>query len=316
MPELPPEVDTSRPHPARMYDYFLGGKNHFAADREMRRQGASRPRRPSGTARGRTGRSSAGRSGTWPRRRASGSSSTSGPGCRPPDNVHEVAQAVRRRPAWCTRTTTRWCSRTRGRCSPPPRQGRTAYIQADLREPEAILASRGGARGAGLQPAGRADHRRGPALRPGRVQARGDAWRRSSTRCRLAATWSPRTSPGSTTAGRGGRGHPRLPRVRIRLQLRDSDEFARLAFAGLELVPPGVVLVSEWRPEGDGPAPGARRGELLRRGRPQAVTVFLAAPAALLFLAATAAFSRRRRVTAAVRKPVHGAGPHCRFKQY
>ena len=38
-------------------------------------------------------------------------------------------------------------------------------------------------------------------------------------------------------------------------QARDSDDFARLAFAGLELVPPGVVLVSEWRPQTDGPRP-------------------------------------------------------------
>ena len=37
----------------------------------------------------------------------------------------------------------------------------------------------------------------------------------------------------------------------ISAQARNSDEFARLAFSGLELVPPGVVLVSEWRPEGD-----------------------------------------------------------------
>ena len=29
-----PDVDVSRPHMARIYDYFLGGKNHFAADRE------------------------------------------------------------------------------------------------------------------------------------------------------------------------------------------------------------------------------------------------------------------------------------------
>ena len=28
-----------------------------------------------------------------------------------------------------------------------------------------------------------------------------------------------------------------------------------MAFAGLELVPPGVVLVSEWRPTGDSPRP-------------------------------------------------------------
>lgn len=28
------EIDTSRPHSARMYDYFLGGKDHFAVDEE------------------------------------------------------------------------------------------------------------------------------------------------------------------------------------------------------------------------------------------------------------------------------------------
>ena len=33
------------------------------------------------------------------------------------------------------------------------------------------------------------------------------------------------------------------------VRLRDSDDFARLAFTGLTLVPPGVVVVSEWRPE-------------------------------------------------------------------
>jgi hypothetical protein len=41
----------------------------------------------------------------------------------------------------------------------------------------------------------------------------------------------------------------------IRGQFRESDEFARLAFTGLDLVPPGVVLVSEWRPDGYGPFP-------------------------------------------------------------
>jgi SAM-dependent methyltransferase len=29
----PPEIDTSRAHPARVYDYLLGGKDNFAADR-------------------------------------------------------------------------------------------------------------------------------------------------------------------------------------------------------------------------------------------------------------------------------------------
>ncbi|NUR57796.1 MAG: SAM-dependent methyltransferase, partial [Catenulispora sp.] len=30
----PTEIDTSVAHPARMYDYYLGGKDHYAADRE------------------------------------------------------------------------------------------------------------------------------------------------------------------------------------------------------------------------------------------------------------------------------------------
>ena len=33
--------------------------------------------------------------------------------------------------------------------------------------------------------------------------------------------------------------------------LRTSEEFAELAFTGLDLVEPGVVLVSDWRPETD-----------------------------------------------------------------
>jgi hypothetical protein len=31
---VPPGIDISRPHSARMYDYFLGGKDNFAIDRE------------------------------------------------------------------------------------------------------------------------------------------------------------------------------------------------------------------------------------------------------------------------------------------
>jgi hypothetical protein len=38
-------------------------------------------------------------------------------------------------------------------------------------------------------------------------------------------------------------------------QLRDADQFAELAFSGLDLVPPGVTLVSEWRPPDTGPRP-------------------------------------------------------------
>jgi S-adenosyl methyltransferase len=54
------------------------------------------------------------------------------------------------------------------------------------------------------------------------------------------------TSTGATRAYRSS-GVPFQP--------RDSDVFAKLAFGGLDLVPPGVVLVSEWRPETDRPRP-------------------------------------------------------------
>src|SRR3989440_7388156 len=33
------EIDTSKPHAARMYDYLLGGKDHFAIDRETAEKG-------------------------------------------------------------------------------------------------------------------------------------------------------------------------------------------------------------------------------------------------------------------------------------
>jgi hypothetical protein len=39
------------------------------------------------------------------------------------------------------------------------------------------------------------------------------------------------------------------------MHARDADHFARLAFADLEMVPPGVVLVSEWRPDSRAPRP-------------------------------------------------------------
>jgi S-adenosyl methyltransferase len=31
---VPDAIDITRPHPARMYDYYLGGKDHWQADRE------------------------------------------------------------------------------------------------------------------------------------------------------------------------------------------------------------------------------------------------------------------------------------------
>ena len=32
------DIDTSRPHPARMYDFYLGGKDNYAVDQEAARE--------------------------------------------------------------------------------------------------------------------------------------------------------------------------------------------------------------------------------------------------------------------------------------
>jgi pyruvate/2-oxoglutarate dehydrogenase complex dihydrolipoamide acyltransferase (E2) component len=32
------EIDTTKPHPARLYDYYLGGKDNYAVDKEAARQ--------------------------------------------------------------------------------------------------------------------------------------------------------------------------------------------------------------------------------------------------------------------------------------
>jgi hypothetical protein len=111
---------------------------HFAADREAAEK-ILRTNPAVGIAAARTARSSAARSGTWRPRPASASSLTSGPGLPTTNNVHEVAQAV----APATRVVyvdndPLVLAHARALLNSAP-AGRTAYIQADLREPRKML---------------------------------------------------------------------------------------------------------------------------------------------------------------------------------
>lgn len=38
------DIDTSRPHPERMYDFYLGGKGNYAVDQEAARTILAHPR--------------------------------------------------------------------------------------------------------------------------------------------------------------------------------------------------------------------------------------------------------------------------------
>jgi hypothetical protein len=246
-----PAIDTSRPHAARVYDYYLGGKDNFAADREMAQTAqASWPAirtsaRENRAFLGRAVRFLAGEAGIR-------QFLDIGTGLPSANNVHEVAQStdpscrvvyVDNDPLVLTHA--------RALLTSGP-QGRTAYIHADLRQPEEILA----------HPVTRdvLDFTQPIALMlvgilhlvPDEDNPRDimttllDALPPGSylTASHGTAEYSPVETAGAVRAFR---------EAGVPFQPRDSGTFTRLAFTGLELVPPGVVLTSEWRPEGDGP---------------------------------------------------------------
>ena len=169
-------------------------------------------------------------------------------------NVHEVAQAVApsSRVVYADNDPLD-LAHARALLTSSP-EGRTAYIHADLRDPRAILSD----------PAVRdvLDFGQPIALmlvavlhfvpdefEPARVMATPiDALPPGSYLVASHITGE-HDPEGPATGARADRA------AGLPAQLRDSDQFAELAFSGLDLVPPGVVLVSEWRPEDDGPRP-------------------------------------------------------------
>jgi hypothetical protein len=248
-------IDVSRAHSARMYDYYLGGKDHFAADRvtaekAMRSWGAVRTAV-------RENRAFLGRAVRYLTEEAGIRQFLDiGTGLPSANNVHEVAQSfapdarvvyVDNDPivlvhakALLTRSS----------------EGQTAFIQADLREPEEILGN----------PATREvlDFEAPIALMlvailhflpdeddpASVVRTLVDALPSGSYL--VASHVTPEFDPvgvhGLESSYRAGG---------VSAQVRPVDEFIRLAFEGLEMVEPGVELVSEWRPEGEGPRPTA-----------------------------------------------------------
>jgi hypothetical protein len=246
---VPPEIDVSKPHPARMYDYFLGGKDNFAADRATAAQvleswGSVRTAvRENRAFLGRAIRYLAGEAGI-------SQFLDIGTGLPSANNVHDVAQAINpeARVVYADNDPI-VLTHARALLASGPR-GVTAYLDADVREPEAILAN--------------------PVIRdtldfstpialtlvallhflpdqdePGRiVRTLVDALPPGSYLVASHAT-AEHNPEGLSGAGRA------YSRGGMRGAIRTSDEFDELAFSGLELVDPGVVLVSEWRPDAD-----------------------------------------------------------------
>jgi len=255
MIEFPPEIDISKPHPARLYDYYLGGKDNFAADREMADKVlAVVPGVRTGP---RENRAFLGRAVRYLAEEAGIRQFLDiGTGLPTTGNTHEVAQSVD--PA-CrvvyVDNDPLVLAHARALLTSTP-QGRTAYIHADLRSPLDILAS----------PEVRdvLDFSQPIALmliavlhfvsdddKPFEILTTlRDALPTGSYLAASHGTME-HNPPGTADAIRA------YQSGRVPMHLRNSEVFADLAFHGMKLVPPGVVLVSEWRPKGNGPRPSA-----------------------------------------------------------
>ena len=179
MSDLPPEIDTSRPHPARVYDALIGGTNNFAVDRET----VARVLQKSPNARiaPRENRAFLGRAVRFLTAEAGLRQFLDiGAGLPTANSVHEVAQAIEpsSRIVYVDNDPL-VLVHARALLTSDPR-GRTAYIQADARDPERHPDRARHRRAAGFQPAGRAAAgraaapagRRGPAGRDRRHPAR------------------------------------------------------------------------------------------------------------------------------------------------
>jgi S-adenosyl methyltransferase len=248
-----PEINTAKPHAARVYDFYLGGKDHFAADRET---GQALMRVvPTIRAAARENRAFLGRAVRFLVAEAGIRQFLDiGTGLPSANNVHEVAQGLvpSCRVVYVDNDPI-VLAHARALLTSSP-EGKTAYIHADLREPERILSD----------PVTRAtlDFSQPVGLMlvavlhfvPDEAQPRRivdtllDALPSGSY---LAATHVTAEHDPDMLAGAGRAYQERG----LAGQIRSADEFAELAFRGLEMVEPGLTLVSEWRPSGTGPRP-------------------------------------------------------------
>ena len=245
---VPPQINTSVAHSARVYDYWLGGKDNFPADRELAE--AIVQVIPTMRTMARANRAFQTRAARHLAREAGIRQFLDiGTGIPTSPNVHEVAQAIApaARVVYVDNDPI-VLAHARALLTSAP-DGATAYIDADLREPDKIL-----------------DH---PDLRgtldlsqpvglmlvailmffrdtedPQGIVARLLAALPSGSYLALThptADFNPEAMAGAVAAAEQS-GITLVPRGRAEVEA---------FFAGLDLVEPGVVPVLAWRPDPD-----------------------------------------------------------------
>ncbi|MCK9895303.1 SAM-dependent methyltransferase [Frankia sp. AgB32] len=242
---VPVDLKTDQAHSARMYDYYLGGKDHFPADREAAERALTvfpNARLVSQQNRAFMVRATRHLAGELGIRQFL----DIGTGIPTSPNLHEVAQSV------AADSTVVYAdndpivlAHARALLTGDAR-GHTAYLDADIRDVERILTA--------------------PALRGALDLTRPVAISLVAVLHFLSADDQPYdivgrlldavpagsylvATHGTADFDPGARRLYEAYRARgIHLQSRDRDEFGRF-FAGLDLVEPGVTVAHRWRPD-------------------------------------------------------------------
>jgi hypothetical protein len=242
----PVDLQTDQPHPARVYDYLLGGKDNFAADRAAAEAGLRA--NPNSRIPPRANRAFLGRAVRYLAGEAGISQFLDiGTGIPTSPNVHEVAQAVEpaARIVYVDNDPI-VLTQARALLTAGPR-GRTAYIDADLRDIDAILGSAELQRTLDLgRPVGllliAVMHFIPDEDDPWALAARLLAALPSGSYLALShltGDFDPAAWAGVVAVYR---------RSGVTMKVRPKPDIERF-FAGLDLIDPGVVSLPRWRPD-------------------------------------------------------------------
>jgi hypothetical protein len=259
----PPDIDTSVAHQARVYDYWLGGKDNFAADREAGDKAMQAS--PEVVAVSRANRAFLGRVVRFLAGEAGIRQFLDiGTGIPSADNTHEVAQGVapEARVVYVDKDPIVLAHARALLVSAP--EGRTAYLDADANDPDTILE----------RAAGTLDFSQPVAIMLLFIlQVIEDPYELTSRLLRAvpAGSYLTVSVPASdiqpeAQAELARRLVKDVPGVTV--AFRGHTEMTRF-FDGLELLEPGVVPVNHWRPGPGGPDPAHELPAYAAVGRKQ-----------------------------------------------
>jgi SAM-dependent methyltransferase len=249
-PKVPIDLKTDRPHPARVYDYLLGGKDNFAADRAAAEQGIKA--NPASRVPPRENRAFLRRAVRFlAAERGIDQFLDIGTGIPSAPNVHHVAQEVNpaARVVYVDNDPI-VLAHARALLTSSP-EGRTEYLDADLRDVDSILAAPQLRETLDLdRPVGllliAILHFIGDEDDPDGIVARLLAALPSGSHLvlsHLTGDFAPEAWENVAAIYR---------RNGVTMQVRPRARIERF-FTGLELAQPGLQVLTRWRPEGPYP---------------------------------------------------------------